>query len=101
MAIDLNKDHYNNSGDYVFQPRTVYPENNADEEIYPQREIYPRQKQPYIKQTFEEKPPQNISEARPTVRVQYPAAPENSRPPQRDKRRAVLLSTYLRFSWVV
>lgn len=80
MAIDLNKDHYNNSGDYVFQPRTVYPENNADEEIYPQREIYPRQKQPYIKQTFEEKPPQNISEARPTVRVQYPAAPENSPP---------------------
>lgn len=80
MAIDLNKEHYNNSGGCEFQPKTVYPENNAAEEIYPQREIYPGQKQPYIKQTFEEKPLQNIYEARPAVRVQYPAAPENSPP---------------------
>lgn len=80
MAIDLNKEHYNNSGGCEFQPKTVYPENNAAEEIYPQRELYPGQKQPDIKQTIEEKPPQNISEARPTVRVQYPAFPENSPP---------------------
>lgn len=104
MAINLKKE---NSGDEERKIRTVYPENNA-EEIYPQREIYPEnnaaeeiypeQKQPSkVKEAFseffgyEEAPRQNnIPEVRPLVQTQYPAAPVNTPPAAKVKKKRVL-----------
>lgn len=104
MAINLKKE---NSGDEERKIRTVYPENNA-EEIYPQREIYPEnnvaeeiypeQKQPSkVKEAFseffgyEEAPQQNnIPEVRPPVQTQYPAAPVNTPPDAKVKKKRVL-----------
>lgn len=115
MAINLKKE---NSGDEESKIRTVYPENNA-EEIYPQREIYPEnnaaeeiypeQKQPSkVKEAFseffgyEEAPRQNnIPEVRPPVQTQYPAAPVNSPPAAKVKKKHKWLVPVLIFSGLV
>lgn len=96
MAINLKKENYDNSGDDEFHPKTVYPENNAAEEIYPQREIYPEQQKrakETVKGAFkeffgvEDEPPRHIPEARPPVQTQYPAAPVNNPPAAKVKKK--------------
>lgn len=102
MAINLKKE---NSGDEEPKIRTVYPENNA-EEIYPQREIYPGAKesvQGAFKEFFgmEDEPPRNIPEVRPPVQTQYPAAPVNTPPAAKVKKKRRWLIPVLIISGLV
>lgn len=107
MAINLKKENSGdeerkvrmvypeNNAEEIYPQREIYPENNAAEEIYPQREIYPEQKQPSkVKEAFaeffgyEEAPRQNnIPEVRPPVQTQYPAAPVNTPPAAKVKKK--------------